>query len=289
LGPGIRYYIITLATVFFALTFGLVVGSLFISPVVSARQTSAIVSLRETLNRDNVSLRQQVKRYQEFVSEATPTLLRDRLNNVPVAIVQTGDYPDTLVRVRDALQMAGAQILSVTTIERAFARPDELLNPALAALRARDPRFPTDRNGLAQSLATILARGEAATDGFIPALEKESFIDTESGSSYQTPARCVVLVAGSRTEISNRQSNVDQPLVQALQKQGLKVVACEPEDAAFSDIPAYRALNLDITTIDNVDSDLGRCALVFALSGDRGDYGVKSTASHLLPPLPKEN
>ncbi|HZP83026.1 MAG TPA: copper transporter, partial [Chthonomonadaceae bacterium] len=103
-------------------------------------------------------------------------------------------------------------------------------------------------------------------------------------NDYQTPAQYVVVVAGSRTEGSLRISNVDQPLIAALQKQGLTVVACEPQEALVSDIGAYRSLNIDVATVDNVDTDIGHCTLVFALRGEKDDYGTKETAKRLLPP-----
>src|SRR5262249_14162001 len=136
-----------------------------------------------------------------------------------------------------------------------------------------------------KALANILARGDSRTDPFLPALERADFVRAESGSDYSLPARYCVLVAGRRSEVSNRPTNVDQPLIQALQSAGVTLVACEPQDSAVSDIAAYRALNLDLTTVDNVDSEIGRAALVFALLGDKDSYGVKQTANQLLPSL----
>ncbi len=289
MGPGFKYHVVTIAAIFFALAIGLVVGSLFASPSLADRQKRAIASLQNTLNKDNADLRQDLGRYREFASETMPLLLRGRLANAPVAIIQTGDYADALPNLRAALEMAGARVLSVTTIDRAFARPDELLNPDLTTLHNADARFPVNREGLADRLAGILARGDSPVDSLMAALEHENFLRADAGGDFLTPARYVVVLAGRRSEVSNRPAYVDQPLVVALQKQGLTVVACEPQNAVASDIAAYHALNLDLTTVNNIDTDIGRCALVFALNlapgGDKNDYGVKPTASQLLPPL----
>ena len=80
-----------------------------------------------------------------------------------------------------------------------------------------------------------------------------------------------------------RASRVDVPLIRALLKQGITVVACEGRDAVASDIPSFRILRMEISTVDNVDTDIGRCALVLAFSGPRGAYGVKPGVDHLLP------
>src|SRR5262249_26363665 len=139
-------------------------------------------------------LRKQIERYQKFATTATPLLLKGKLAGATVALVQTGDYPNALTNVREALQEAGARVLSATTIERSFGRPDEVLQSNLATLRAKDTRFPADRDGLARALANIFAHGD--TNGFLSALEREEFVHSEEGSVYATPVRYVVLVAG---------------------------------------------------------------------------------------------
>ncbi len=280
--PGFKYHIVTLAAVFFALTIGLVVGSLFVSPHLANQLTNAIKQQRVTLLRENDTLKQKLDTEDKFLKGVVPAFLSGKLAGMPVAILQTGDYADLTDQVRSVLQLAGAQVLSVTTIARPFGRPDEILQPALASLRANDSRFPTDRAGLARSIADVLAHGDAPNNGYMAALEREGFVQTADGNDYLTPARYVVVVAGSRAETTLRPANVDQPLIAALQAEGITVVACKPEECV-SDIGAYRALNIDVATVDNVDTDIGHCALVFALRGDKDDYGTKQTAKHLIP------
>ena len=61
-------------------------------------------------------------------------------------------------------------------------------------------------------------------------------------------------------------ANVDVPLIMALQKSGIAVFACEAQDVVTSSFPAYRAANLQVNTIDRVDTDPGRWQLVSALA-----------------------
>jgi hypothetical protein len=285
--------VVTVAAIFFALTVGLVVGSLFVSPRVADRQERALVDLRKTFNSlslENKEKTQQIAQYKECLNSTLPLAIRGKLTGVTVALIQTGDYPDARAGALEALQQAGAHVVSQTTIEQSFARPDEALLPNLAALHTQDMRFPSDREGLADALASILAQGDSLIAGLMPSLEKEGFVQAEAGSDYVTPVRYVVIVAGRRTPDSLRPGLVDLPLVKALQKRGMTVVACEPEESPASDIAAYHDLKLDLATVDNIDSEIGRCALVFALVGEKDDYGVKPTARHLLPPIPaKQN
>lgn len=288
MGPGFKYHVVTVAAIFFALTVGLVVGSLFVSPRIADRQERAIEALRKTFNalsEENKEKALQLSQYKECLSSTMPLAIRGKLSGATVALIQTGDYPDARAKVMESLQLAGARVVSQTTIEQKFARPDEVLNPILATLHSKDPRFPADRDGLADALALILAHGDSLIAGFIPSLEKEGFLQTEVGNDYLTPVRYVVIVAGRRASESDRPALVDLPIVIALQKQGLTVAACEPEESQTSDIAAYHTLKIDMATVDNIDSEIGRCALIFALLGEKDDYGVKPTAHHLLPPL----
>ena len=120
MGPGFKYHIVTIAAIFFALTAGLVVGSLYVSPQVADGQKRAITNLRETINKNVADQRAEIERYQKFVAAASPILIQNRLKGEPVAIVQTGDYPEATEKVRAALTQANARIVSVTHIDEAY-------------------------------------------------------------------------------------------------------------------------------------------------------------------------
>ena len=294
MGPGFKYHVVTIAAVFFALTIGLVVGSLYVSPQVADGQKRAIVSLRDTINKDVAEQRADIERYQKFVAQAAPLLMHDRLAGETVAIVQTGDYPEAVAKVREALLQAKARVTCITHIDEAFNRSDERLKAHLASLHEEqgptgdaETKLPADRTELAAAFADILTRrGTAPPDALLTVLENEKYLHLEPDANFERPVHYVVMVAGSRSASSTRPANVDQPLVEALQKAGIKVVACEPQNAEISDVAAYRTLNISAATVDNIDSEIGQCALILALRGNRDDYGVKETAHHLLPSLP---
>jgi len=267
MGSGLKYHVITIAAIFFALTIGLVVGSLIVSPRVADRQQRAIGRLQTTLNQDNISLHQKLKHWEEFGGRISPVLLKGRLANTPVCIIQTGDYPDALARVREALQLADARIPVTLTIGRAYDRPDDVLNPSLAPLHTANPLLPTDRAGVAEALAAAIEHGVAIPDDLFTRLEEAQILHAEADSAQRSPTRIVVLVAGSRIENDTRPSRVDQPLIEALQRHGLTVVMCEPQEVVASDVENYRKLGLNVPTISDIDSDIGRCDLILALGG----------------------
>lgn len=285
MGPDFKYHVVTISGIFFALAIGMVIGSQFLSPGIAVRTNKAIESMRSTIVQQNLALDQKLKQRDKFENDTLPSLLHAKLAGATVAIVQTGDYPTAANDAREALEMAGATVASMTVIERKG--PDEKIDSQLTSLRAKDSRFPSNRAELASDVATVLAQGDSADNGLMNALEQEQFLTSGPKSDYVTPVHYVVIVAGSRNDVSNHHiSAVDQPLIVSLRKQGLTVVACEPENAEISDIPTYRTLNLNVATIDNVDSSIGHYGLVLALNGGqdaKGDYGVKATAKDLMP------
>src|SRR5205809_1075302 len=86
-----------------------------------------------------------------FRSTFSRTVLPNRLSNTRIALIQPGDYPDTLRKVRDALDQAGATIASVTILDRAFpTRLDTGLAGVLPQLRANRPTLPDDKSAIFQ-------------------------------------------------------------------------------------------------------------------------------------------
>lgn len=283
MGPGFKYHVVTVAAIFFALTVGLVIGSLYVSPQLADQQKRAISDLRVALDNDVREQREHIKHYKEFFDQSLPALVQRRLVGVSVALVQVGDYPELLAKVRETLLLADATILSETTLDNTLARPDELLKATLDTIHAETPIIPTDRTELARVLASLLTGAAPSPETMLTPLTRANLIRTSRDSDYTRPARYVIMVGGSRDENSLRPENLDAPLIAELQKLNVTVVMCEPLEAKFSDILAYRNLKLNVSTVDNADHDIGLCALIYSLRGERGAFGVKETASRLFP------
>ena len=64
---------------------------------------------------------------------------------------------------------------------------------------------------------------------------------------------------------------------------GVTAVAVERSDASESAIPFFAPFG--IATVDSIDLISGKVALVFALLGAEGSFGIKDSANSLLPEL----
>src|SRR5438874_6213158 len=95
MAPGFRYHVVTIAAIFLALGVGIVIGSSFVQSPIVDRLTRQLGSLNEQFKRDVVPLQESNRQYASFVDAITPLMLAGKLAGVRVALIQTGDYPET--------------------------------------------------------------------------------------------------------------------------------------------------------------------------------------------------
>jgi hypothetical protein len=280
--PGFRYHVATIAAIFLALGVGIIVGSSFVQSAIVDRMTRRLGEMREQFATEVVVTRDKNKRYADFVSALKPLLLDGKLADRRIALVQTGDYPEAVRKVREVLEQAGATVTSETVIDRGFpTRAQTNLTEVLPKLRVSHPNLPNDASALVRVLALAVARG--APDADLAALEEARLIRRQGDFSQATDF--VVLVGGATLENESRAESLDKPLIEQILALGVKVVVTEPEETPISYIPVLRGSS--VTTVDNVDTDIGAITLVLALRGRTGSYGVKSfSRDGILPPSP---
>jgi hypothetical protein len=244
-GPGFKYHVITISAIFLALTVGLVVGSLTVSPRLVRTFSGALHNLNITVQQDLAAKRQQVANYQKFLDKV---------------------------------------MVNVITLQHILSDDGSLLDQRLNELHSDHPNLPPTRAKLLNLLATTLVKGENASEPVLGPLQDAGLISFHSSYPIQPVCHRFVLLAGSHADATARVTAVDAPLIAALQHLGATVVMCEPQNAAVSDVPVYHALGLQVPTIDNVDDRIGLYSLVLALQGGvGGDFGVKPTAKDLIP------
>lgn len=284
MGPGFKYHVVTISAIFFALTVGLVVGSLTVSPRLVRSFSGALHNLNVTVQQDLAAKRLQVANYQKFLSKALPSLVQKRLLGQAVTIIQTGDYADPIPAIQQAVTDAGGEVVSVVTVQHLLADDGPLLDQKLAQLHVDHPRIPTSRTQLLSTLATTLVNGDNPTDPLLPILQDAGVLNFQPTLSQQPICHRFVLLAGSRTDPTDRVTNVDAPLIADLQRLHAIVVMAEPQNALVSDVPAYHSLGVQIATVDDVDDYIGLYSLMLALESNKvGDFGVKPTAKDLTP------
>lgn len=311
---NLRYHIVSLVAVFLALAIGVVVGSTALKEgtVSVLRATSnKLISESQAERALNQQLQGEVAGYREFSTAILPNLVRDRLKNQAVVVLDTDRVDDkTRKPVEDAIKAAGGSVEGrVTFASDRLSLAAEGDRTALGALLQTDQ---TDPQALRQDLVAKLAErlttparlpqgGVARSRDAITGLQQAKFLaDLRADKSVQN-GTVPFPRAGSTFVIIGPTDNptlLDPklflvPLAQRLSGRGsTSVVGVE---ASAPGAPSWVEVLRDdqdltdrVSTVDDVDRVPGQFALVEALarslrSEPTGQYGFKSGATGLLP------
>ncbi len=273
MGPGFRYHVATIVAVFMALGVGMVIGSSYLQEALVDRLRLQLTQLNERFSNEIQPLREENESRSRAIVALSSIVTRKALEKSRTAIVVTGDYADAVPQTADAIKAAGGTVASVTRISPTMSlRLETDLARIVAAMRRWRPAIPDDRKGVFETLASVIVRGGSQADE--RAIAATGLVEMQG--DYRTPVSAAVLIGGGRDEGDKRWLRIDHPLIEAMSEYGIMLVGSEPHDSVQSYIPAYQARNM--STVDNIDTDIGRTALILLLAGERGSYGVKDTA-----------
>jgi Copper transport outer membrane protein, MctB len=287
----LRYHVASLAAVFLALVIGIVVG-VGISDrglVDSGKRSlleSEVARLQKQLDKASQQSNDRDRDQQAartFISETYPALVHNRLRGKKIAVVFVGSVKgDIRSAVSRALTDAGAQQLRL----RALKVPIDIrqLEGSLSSLPAADGL--TGRSNL-ESLGRALGQ-ELMFGGDTPLwnsiTDLTSLVEERTGGT-KTPADGVVIIRTVPPQ-KDGTSRFLLGLYSGLASSAAPAVGVEQTDAADSATAIFRQAGL--STVDDIDTPVGRLALVLLLAGQpSGQYGVKHSATDgALPPLP---
>jgi hypothetical protein len=275
MGYSARYHAVSIAAIFLALAVGLLLGAEFGDDVL--RDTAQ--SLESSLSSDLEDARTRIDelegdlgREQRFSEEVYPALVGDTLPGRSLAVVALGGRPDAL---RDdflaALEPTGAEVTQIAVVRE----PPDV--KGLADL------LPGRRHEKARAEEAARKAGKALVDGR-PFYEDAQDVLLSGFSGSTDPVEGVMVVreqpAGVEDDIPT--DDIESSLVDGLLASGVPVVGVERTDADPSSIGFFQSGGL--TTVDDIDLTAGRVALVYALQGAKGTFGVGEGAQ-LVPPL----
>ncbi|GIV17180.1 MAG: hypothetical protein KatS3mg022_2615 [Armatimonadota bacterium] len=277
----LRYHLVSLAAVFLALSVGMLIGGLFLNTAPAETQQRLIRRIQEDLARitaESDRNRRDFERMEQALKELMPRLVKQRLKARRIAVVQTGDDDRALADTLKALRDAGAETVSVTVVtNRWLDLNDEQKQRIIRNLRTLKPNLPEDFTAIVKALANGVAL--FGYDQAVEILRREGLVRTSG--EYTLPCRYVVVVGGSSTPESPRAAEIDRPLIRQWQDIGIEVVATERRDCAGSHVAVYR--EMDIASVDCIDTALGQIVLPFLFDSEAAAYGMKDSAERTIP------
>ena len=303
-----RYHLVSIVAVFLALAVGILMGTTVIKQGIIDqlnRQTNRAVQSSGALRQQVAQLQSDMAVLNRFMTQAAPQLIAGRLAGREVVLVtMDGVDPSEVDGVRRALQQAGATVVAELVATSRMAIPDQKAGSDLAvAIGTTTP--PASPAGLSAEAAAVLAHRLATgpdptgpdvlrqliSGGFLALRPIANGDPTEIGSSSQAE----VVLSGGPADPSVDPASFLVPLTAGLVAASQPVVAAETQDPAYGFVSLIRSNgNLDkhLVTVDNADAVPGQVAVVLGLNalllspGSGGDYGVRGSASSILPPVP---
>jgi hypothetical protein len=283
----LRYHVASLAAVFLALIIGILVGvGISDRGLVDSAKKSLLESQVASLQRQlDESSQQSTNRERErqaartFINETYPVLVRNRLRGKRIAVIFVGSAKGAMrSTVSSALRDAGAEQVRLRAVKVPV--DPQQIDTELAAQPAAIGLLGKNR---LESLGHALGR-EAVVGGETPLWDSLTDPVGERVGGSKAPADGVVVVRTVPPQ-RNGTSRFLLGLYSGLASAGPPAVGVESTDAAN---PATQVFHQGgLSTVDDVDTAVGRLALVLVLAGAQpGQYGVKDSAGGgPLPPL----
>lgn len=283
MGYSARYHATSLIAVFIALAIGILIGAEFGGDALSNTrkdlERSLTGNLQDARSRAD-QLGTELGRSNEFADRVYPALVRGRLAGKRVGIVALGGLPSGVSSaVEDALGPTGARLVGVGVVREPVdlhSLAGDLSKTRFADIGRNPDTVTAFGTGLGRQLVrggTLLERVRSqvfsrasgnfgALDGVIVVRDQpEDLGPVQRATAGRLESALMGGITGTRT-----------PAV------GVETPTTEPSSVSF-----FQGSGL--SSVDDVDATAGQVALVFAMLGAEGSFGVKGSADRLLPDL----
>lgn len=282
---NVKYYVVTIVSIFLAIGIGIFIGFMLNAQDILTSQREDIIGQleakfdylkeeNENIKEESKSIKKENERLSEFNRIVYSEMIKGKLDGLKVGIIETNDeYIYT--EVNQTLQVAGATVLSNTTIKDELLIDVERLKEVYKSFTGKE-----SSNVVAEvinELAKSLISGQVTP--LITALNEQGFVDITG--AYGEPLDYVIIGGGSSEKSDDRYKLIDENIIEVSKKNNIPVIGIERSDVKNSYIEKYK--DSRISSIDNVESTIGKITMILAMDGKPGNYGIKQSAESLAP------
>ena len=285
--PNMKFYVISIVSIFLALAIGIYIGFTLDAQNFLVEQKEDIASKLEekfdylrgeniNLKKDIEDLKMQNSQYEKFNETLYPEVIKNRLSGMKVAIIETNDEY-IYSGVGKVLEMSGADVVNITTIKDKFLNKD-ILNEIYLKNGVKKEELEDNIVGKATiDLSTAIASDE---ENEIIKYFKEYGLINIIGNIDES-VDYIIIAGGSDSKDVDRINILDKNIIDTVKKLDLPIIGIEKTKVKNSYMEEYK--DSRISTVDNIDSIMGKVALVMSMEGRPGNYGIKPSAESLLP------
>ncbi len=282
-----RYHALSLAAVLLALALGVLLGvAIGDSSFVSSAKSGIVHNLSSEVRQVRTQATQLQTRLgseEAFADGLYPLAVHELLAGRSVGVVFLGASSNQInALARAAVAQAGGSVTTVIAVRE----PLELAGIAQEAAGTHYAGL-AGSTGLLESFGELIGR-QLVSGGQVVAHELISRVRASLLSAFDgqlTRLEGVVVARAEPAGMSAQQlqaaAALESGLLRGVGAVGVPAVGVELTDSVPSQISWYRGKG--ISSVDDLDQLAGQAALDYALAGDRGSFGVKSTADSLLP------
>lgn len=278
-----RYHALSLAAVFIALIVGLLLGvAIGDKELVSGAREELRDSLRSDVRKADQQRDEALARVREqnrFADAAYPILTGGQLPGARIGLVLLGSDDGAPDIVRDALEPTGADLAFVAVVRQSIDL-ETIAGRARGTRYANIERDPTLVDDLGRRAGIQMVLG-----GRLVGQVRTALLQSLSGRFGDLDG-VIVMRASNRPrdkQAADRMTELQDGIARGLVQTGAPVVGAERRASDPSSIGWFR--DREMSSVDNVDEQAGRAAVVFVLAGSQGAYGRRDSAQALLPPV----
>jgi hypothetical protein len=283
MGYSARYHATSLIAVFIALAIGILIGAEFGGDALDDTrrdlEQSLVGNLQDARSRAD-ELNAELNRSDEFAEQVYPVLTRDRLEGRRFAILALGGLPSPVTdEVEEALAPTGGRLVGVGVVRE----PVDVNGLAEDLAKTRFSDLRTNPDALTE-LGTGLGR-QLMLGGGLPDVVRGHLFSRASGSFGALDGLIVVRDQPEEMGVAQREktNQLEAALMSGITATRAPAVGVETSSDDSSSISFFQGN--DLASVDHVDLTAGKLAMVIALRGADGSFGVKGTADQLLPDL----
>ena len=283
MGYSARYHATSLIAVLLSLAIGILIGAEFGGDALTETrkdlESSLVGNLEDARSRSD-QLSGELGNANQFAERVYPVLTRDSLDGKRIAILALGGLPsDVTSSVEEALAPTGAQLVGVGVVRE----PVDVSGLAGDLSKTRFFDLETNSDQL-----TALGKGlgrQLVIGGTLPEVVRGQLFSRTSGSFGALDG--VIVVRDQPQDMGPVQRAKAAQFESALMEgvTGTRTPAVGVETASVEPSSVGFFQSSDLSSVDDVDASAGHLAMVRALLGAEGSFGVKGSADRLLPDL----
>lgn len=282
-----RYHALSLAAVLLALAVGVLIGvAIGDTNLVSSAKNGIVHNLESEVNgaqRRSGQLQTQLSTEETFANDLYPLAVHELLAGRNVGLVFLGGSSNHVNGlVREAVTRAGGNLAMVAAVRE----PLDLAGLAQVAAGTHYAGLVTDPalvHEFGELAGRQLVSGGTRVDQELLSRVRGRLLSAFDGQLGKLEGLVVMRAdpTGMTSEETQASAGFESGLLTGVAAAGVPAVGVELSNTEPSQVSWYKSQG--ISSVDDIDALAGQAALLYALAGAHGAYGVKSSAESLLP------